>query len=92
MTKQHIADTMHAICPCTSKAHALDMVGLVVEAITQGLAKGEKVTIQGFGSFEVRDMPERVARNPKTGEAVKVPACKKPIFKVASALKSKVNA
>ena len=45
----------------------------------------------GFGSFEVRNRPARVARNPRTGEQIEIAASKAPVFKAGKALKDSVN-
>ena len=55
------------------------------------IAAGEKIQISGFGTFEVRERAERSGRNPKTGEIVKVPACKYLAFVAAKAVKEKLN-
>ena len=64
----------------------------VLDAISESLQAGEKVQIVGFGSFEVKDRPARVARNPRTGEEIKIEASKAPVFKAGKALKDAVNA
>ena len=63
----------------------------VLDAISESLQAGEKVQIVGFGSFEVKDRPARVARNPRTGEEIKIEASKAPVFKAGKALKDSVN-
>ena len=64
----------------------------VVEVITESLVKGEKVQIVGFGSFEVKDRPERVARNPQApDQEITIPASKAPVFKAGKSLKEAVN-
>ena len=63
----------------------------VLDAISESLQAGEKVQIVGFGSFEVKDRPARVARNPRTGEEIKIEASKAPVFKAGKALKDTVN-
>ena len=64
----------------------------VVEVITESLSKGDKVQIVGFGSFEVKDRPERIARNPqKPEEEITIPASKAPVFKAGKSLKDAVN-
>jgi len=55
------------------------------------LKKGEEVSVAGFGIFAVKDRAARVARNPKTGEPVNVPAKRVPKFKPAKALKEAVE-
>ena len=62
----------------------------VVESITEALAKGDKVQLIGFGSFEVKNRAARTGRNPKTKEAIEIPASKYPVFKAGKALKDKV--
>ena len=74
------------------KVEAEKAIGAVTEAIAEALANGEKVQIVGFGGFEVRNRPARVARNPRTGEQIKIEASKAPVFKAGKALKDKVDA
>ncbi|MBQ4577802.1 MAG: HU family DNA-binding protein [Clostridia bacterium] len=62
----------------------------VVESITEALVKGDKVQLIGFGSFEVKNRDARIGRNPKTKEAIEIPASKCPVFKAGKALKDKV--
>lgn len=73
-----------------SKKDAEAAITAMVEAITAALAEQEKVQLVGFGSFEVKARAARVARNPKTGEAVQIPASKAPVFKPGKALKDAV--
>ena len=61
------------------------------DVITEALAKGDKVSIKGFGNFEVRTRSERTGRNPRTGEAMTIAASKVPAFKSSSALKKALN-
>jgi DNA-binding protein HU-beta len=74
-----------------TKKDAEKALGAVTESITAALAAGEKVQVVGFGSFEVRKRPARVARNPRTGEQIKIAASKAPVFKAGKALKESVN-
>lgn len=62
-----------------------------VTVITDTLAKNDKIQLVGFGTFAVKDRPSRVARNPRTGEAIKVKASKAATFKAGKALKDSVN-
>lgn len=64
---------------------------LIESTILDALVAGEKIQISGFGTFEVRERAERSGRNPKTGEIVKVPACKYLAFVSAKAVKEKLN-
>ena len=59
----------------------------VVAAITEGLKKGEKIQISGFGTFELKEKPAREGINPKTGEKIKIAASKIPTFKFGKAYK-----
>ena len=74
-----------------SKKDAEAVVLATFESITDALVKGEKVQIVGFGGFEVRNRPARVARNPRTGEQIEIEASKAPVFKAGKALKDSVN-
>lgn len=61
------------------------------ESVIDSLKAGEKVQVTGFGTFEVRERPARVAKNPRTGESVDVDASKSPAFKPSKALKDSIN-
>lgn len=74
-----------------TKKDAEKALGAVTEAITEALTAGDKVQVVGFGSFEVRERPARVARNPRTGEQITIEASKAPVFKAGKALKDSVN-
>ena len=74
-----------------SKKDAEKVLNSFVDVVTETLAKGEKIQIVGFGSFEVKTRPARVARNPRTGEEIKIEASKAPVFKAGKALKDSVN-
>ena len=65
-------------------------VSAMVEAITDALCEGDKVQLVGFGSFEVKKREARVGRNPKTKEAIEIPATKVPVFKAGKLLKDNV--
>ena len=64
-----------------TKKEAEKVLNAFVDVVTETLAKEEKIQIVGFGSFEVKTRPARVARNPRTGEEIKIEASKAPIFK-----------
>ncbi|REL37623.1 HU family DNA-binding protein [Rhodohalobacter sp. SW132] len=63
----------------------------LVGIIESGLEKGEKITISGFGKFELRFMEERKGRNPQTGDEITIPAQNKVVFKPYKALREHVN-
>ena len=60
-------------------------------AVTNALKSGDKVTLVGFGTFEVRERPARNGRNPQTGAEITIPASKLPAFKAGKALKDSVQ-
>lgn len=73
------------------KIDATAAVNATIEAITDTLAKGDKVQIPGFGTFEVRERNARVGHNPQTKEEIQIPASKVPAFKAGKSLKDAVN-
>ncbi|MBE5753971.1 MAG: HU family DNA-binding protein [Clostridiales bacterium] len=62
-----------------------------IDAITAGLNAGEKIQISGFGTFELKEKPERDGFNPKTGEQIRISATKIPAFKFGKAYKDSFN-
>ncbi len=67
------------------------VVNTVFDSIEEALASGDKVEIRGFGSFTIRERLGREARNPKSGEVVRIPSKKTPFFKTGKELKERVN-
>ena len=74
-----------------SSADAASAVTAVISTITEALARGETVTIAGFGRFATKDRAARVARNPRSGEAVPVAASRVPTFKAGKTLRDAVD-
>lgn len=70
-----------------SKKDTEATVTAVLETIISALEDNEKVQLVGFGSFEVKKRAARIGRNPKTKEAIEIPASKAPVFKPSKALK-----
>ena len=66
-------------------------INAVIEAITETLAKGDKVQLVGFGTFEVRAREARKGRNPRTNEEITIAASKLPVFKAGTPLKNAVD-
>lgn len=75
-----------------SKKDAEKALATVTAAISDALVKGEKISLVGFGTFEVRDRKAKTAINPATKEKIDVPAKKVPAFKPGKALKDAVDA
>ena len=63
-----------------------------IDVIAEELAKGEKIQLVGFGTFEVSERAAREGRNPQSGEPMNIPASKSPKFKAGKALKDMINA
>ena len=74
-----------------SKKDSEAVLNGLLDVIAETITKGEKVQLIGFGTFEAKSRPAGVARNPRTGEAVKIPTGKAPAFKAGKALKDIVN-
>jgi DNA-binding protein HU-beta len=75
----------------STKADADRKVLALIEIISSTLQKGGKITLAGFGIFEVRERAARVGRNPRTGETLKIKAAKVPAFKAGATLKAALN-
>ncbi len=74
-----------------SKSDAEKSVDGVFDAISGELQSGGEVRIVGFGTFSVADRKATTGRNPRTGEAIQIPASKRPKFKAGKGLKQAVN-
>ena len=74
-----------------SKKDTEATVNAALNTITAAMAKGEKVQLVGFGSFEVKNRAARQGLNPRTKEPVKIEASKVPVFKAGKALKDAVK-
>jgi DNA-binding protein HU-beta len=74
-----------------SKADAAKAVDAVIDAITNSLRGGTEVRLVGFGTFLVSSRAASTGRNPRTGEAISIPAAKLPKFKAGKALKDALN-
>ena len=74
-----------------SKKEAAAAVDAVIDAIKEALAKGEKVSLIGFGSFSVKRRKARTGRNPQTGKAIKIKAKNVPVFSAGKGLKDAVS-
>ena len=74
-----------------SKKDAENIVNVFLDRIVDALKEGEKIELRGFGSFKLRRRNSRIGRNPRTSEAVQVPAKKVPYFKPGKDLKKLIN-
>ena len=73
-----------------SQKDAAKALAAVIDEIKGALKKGDKVSLVGFGSFEVKNKPERKGKNPRTGEAITIKASKVPAFKAGKAFKDEI--
>lgn len=90
MTKKELVNVMAEKLGITKKDTAV-YVDTVFETIIDTLANGEEISINGFGNFKLKEVAARTCRNPKTGEAVEVPAHGAMSFSASKALKEAVR-
>lgn len=75
----------------STKAEARKLVDVLCAAIADAAAKGEEVSLNGFGKFKVKATPEREGRNPATGATITIAAARKLTFSPAKAIKDRLN-
>ena len=91
MTKQDLVASIAATAGLTKKA-AADALEALIGAVTAELKSGGKVTLTGFGTFQISKRAARVGVNPrKPSEKIKIPAMKLPVFKAGKSLKDSVR-
>ena len=74
-----------------SKKDAEKAVAAVLDSVVAAVAKGDKVQLVGFGTFDVRARAARTGRNPRTKETITIAASKQPVFKAGKAFKDAVQ-
>jgi DNA-binding protein HU-beta len=89
MNKKELIAAAAAEAGLTQK-DAERVINAALDNITAALAKGDRVALSGFGIFEVKTREARVGRNPKTKEAINIPAAKVPTFKASKTLKDTI--
>ena len=77
--------------PTIYKKDANKIVNVFFDTISKAISNGERVELRGFGVFDVKQRQARIARNPKNGEAVAVPAKKVPFFRMGKDMKDRIN-
>lgn len=91
MTKADLVDEVYeAIGPGITKKDCASVVDALLNAVKRALANEARIELRGFGTFEVRHRKSRMARNPRTGEPVEVPARAVPVFRPSKLWKEKV--
>jgi len=88
MNKADLADQVVQFV--TTKKQAKEVVETLFSSITKSLKKKDPVAISGFGTFKLKQTKARMGRNPKTGEAIQIPAKKKITFRASKDLKEAV--
>ena len=90
MNKEELVQEISKKAKVTQK-DANEVLSVLVDTIQKTVAKGKKVTLVGFGTFEPRKRAARNGRNPQTGKEIKIAASKVPAFKAGKALKDAVK-
>jgi integration host factor subunit beta len=91
MTRSDLIDRLAAKNPQLQTKDAEMVVRVILDTMTDTLARGDRIEIRGFGSFALNFRPARNGRNPKTGEKVAVPAKYFPHFKAGKELRERVD-
>lgn len=92
MTKADLVEQVaEAIGPGVTKKDCALVVDAFLNAVKRALKNGENIEIRGFGTWKVKRRKARMARNPRTGEPVEVPARWVPVFKASKKLRKKVE-
>jgi integration host factor subunit beta len=92
MIKSELIAVLAAENPHLTHRDVERVVGVIFERVIRALEQGGRVELRGFGAFSVRSRPARSGRNPRTGEAVHVPAKHVPFFKSGKELRARLNA
>lgn len=75
----------------TTQKEAAEIITTTIDVISRTVAKGKKVTLVGFGTFEARKRAARTGRNPQTGKEIQIPAKKVPVFSAGKKFREMVN-
>ena len=89
MNKEQLVENIAKRSKLTKKNVQACLDGFIA-SVTQALAKGEKLTLVGFGTFQTRERKSRTGRNPRTGAKLHIPAKKSPVFSAGKSLKEAV--
>ena len=90
MNKEELVQEIAKKTKVTQK-DAAEVLNALVDTIQKTVAKGKKVTLVGFGTFESRKRAARTGRNPQTGKEISIPAKTVPVFSAGKKFKSTVN-
>jgi integration host factor subunit beta len=92
MIKSQLIEKLAAENTHLTQAEVERVVNIVLDRMIEAMSGGGRVELRGFGAFSVRSRPARAGRNPRTGEAVEVPAKSVPFFKSGKELRERLNA
>ena len=91
MTKSELLAELYGRLPTFRERDCMDAAGVIIDTMSQILVEGGRIEIRGFGSFCLNYRPERLGRNPKSGESVVVPAKYVPHFKAGKEMRLRVD-
>ena len=92
MVKSELCDTLKEKLPGLQQRDVELAVNCMLNQMADALVKGERIEIRGFGSFDLHHRPARIARNPKSGESLSLPAKVKVHFKPGKEMRDRVDA
>ena len=91
MNKSDLIDKIANLNQSIYQKDAVKIVNVFFDTISKALSKNERVELRGFGVFDVKKREARIARNPKSGEAVAVPSKNVPFFRMGKGMKDRLN-
>lgn len=91
MIRSELLQALHQDNPELRAEEIEQMVDIFFDEISERLAEGGRVELRGFGAFSTREREARTGRNPRTGEAVEVPAKRVPYFKAGKEMRRRLN-
>ncbi len=92
MIKSELVQSIAAQNPHLYQRDVENIVGAILDEITNALSRGDRVELRGFGAFSVKNRPARIGRNPRTGVKVSVEEKWVPFFKSGKELRERLNA
>jgi len=90
MNKAELVENVASQTGLTKKT-SREAVGAMTSVVTDALARGEKVTLVGFGTFQVMERKTRTGRNPQTGQSIQIPARKAPKLRPGKGLRGRIR-
>lgn len=91
MIKSELISAISSENPHLYQRDVEHIVNAILDAITDALARGDRVELRGFGAFSVKNRPARVGRNPRTGTKVQVTEKSVPFFKTGKEMRERLN-